>query len=221
VSDPAATVTCSLDGGPAVPCSSPWSASGLSPGAHSLVIFATNASGSGSNSVSWTVLNAAPAVTITSGPGSSSYVTNATVAFTVSDSSATVTCSLDGGAAVACSSPWSTSGLALGSHTLTVTATNGGKTGTASYSWTVLAPPTATITSGPANGASVLGPIVTFNFVTNTPGATFQCSIDGAAFSACTSPVSLLNLLSTHTFAVRAVINGVAGPADSRSFFVL
>ena len=141
--------------------------------------------------------------------------------FDVSDASSTITCSLDGGPATACASPWSASGLAVGSHTLTINATQSGKNGSASYSWTILPPPHVTITSGPANGSSNLGPVVSFSFVSDTSGATFQCSVDGAAFSACTSPYSMLNLLSTHTFAVRAVIDGVAGPAQSRTFFVI
>jgi hypothetical protein len=143
------------------------------------------------------------------------------VAFSVSNPSATITCSLDGAPATGCASPWSATGLAVGSHTLTVNATKSGKNGSASYHWTILPPPHATITSGPANGSSNLGPLVSFSFISDTPGSTFECRIDGAAFSACTSPVSLLGLLSTHTFAVRAVIDGVAGPAQTRTFFVI
>ncbi len=221
VSDPMATVTCSLDGAPATACSSPWSTTGLAPGAHSLVVFATNVSGSGSDSINWQVINNAPAVTITSGPANPTHLTTASVAFAVTDSSATMTCSLDGGAATGCASPWSAASLAVGSHTLTVNATKSGKSGSASYSWTILPPPNVTITSGPANGSSNLGPIVSFSFTSDTAGATFQCSLDGAAFSACTSPKSLLGLLSTHTFAVRAVISGVTGPVQSRTFFVI
>lgn len=221
VSDPLATVTCSLDGASASACTSPWSAIGLSPGAHSLVVLASNGSGSGSGSISWQVKNNAPAVTITSGPSNPTYLTSATVAFNVSDSSSTIVCSLDGAPASGCSSPWTASGLAVGSHTLTVNATKSGKNGSASYSWTILPPPNVTITGGPANGSSNLGPVVSFSFTSDTPGATFQCSIDGGAWTACTSPKSLLNLLSTHTFSVRAVISGVAGPAQSRTFFVI
>jgi hypothetical protein len=143
------------------------------------------------------------------------------VAFSVSDPAATVTCSLDGGPATPCSSPWSASGLAVGSHNLSISATNVSGTGSDSYSWSIQPPPVATITSGPADGSTVLIPVVTFTFVTDTPGSTFECSIDGAPFSACTNPATLVSLLSTDTFAVRAVIDGVAGPVDSRSFFAI
>jgi hypothetical protein len=216
-----ATLTCSLDGAAASACASPWSATGLSPGGHSLVVFGTKGGQTGSASTNWTVANNAPVVTITSGPPASGYSTSASVAFTDSDNAATQTCSLDGGAATACTSPWSASGLAVGSHTVTITASNGGKTGTASYSWTILPPPNVTITSGPANGSSNLGPNVTFTFVSDVSGATFQCSVDGGAYTACSSPRSLTGLLSTHTFSVRAIISGVAGPAQTRTFSVL
>ncbi len=221
VDDPLATVTCSLDGGAASACTTPWSTTGLAPGTHSVLVLATNASGTGSESITWQVKNNAPAVTITSGPASSTYQTSASVAFDVSDSAATITCSLDGALASACTTPWTASGLGVGTHSLTVLATNSGKNGSASYSWTILPPPNVTITSGPANGSSNLGPVVSFSFVSDTVGATFLCSIDGGAWASCTSPMSLLKLLSTHTFAVQAVIDGVAGPPQSRTFFVI
>jgi hypothetical protein len=53
----------------------------------------------------------------------------------------------------------------------------------------------------------------TFAFAANEAGATFQCSLDGAAYAPCTSPVELVGLASrAHTFGVRAV--DVAGNVD-------
>jgi large repetitive protein len=65
-------------------------------------------------------------------------------------------------------------------------------------------PPDTTITVKPSNPSDDRTP--TFNFTSNTPNATFQCSIDGGPFVACTGPDTLGTLaLGTHTFAVRAV----------------
>jgi large repetitive protein len=58
---------------------------------------------------------------------------------------------------------------------------------------------------------------VTFTFVSDTPGATFECATDGGAFSPCSSPMSYY-AVGTHTFAVRAVYAGLRGVADSRVF---
>ena len=45
----------------------------------------------------------------------------------------------------------------------------------------------------------------TFTLSSNATGATFECSLDGVAFSSCTSPVSYSNLsVGDHTFRARA-----------------
>ena len=65
-------------------------------------------------------------VTVDSGaPPALTQATGATIAFHAGDASATFLCALDGGAATACSSPFSTTGLADGNHTLVIHAVNG------------------------------------------------------------------------------------------------
>ncbi|MBC7976271.1 MAG: tandem-95 repeat protein, partial [Myxococcales bacterium] len=66
-------------------------------------------------------------------------------------------------------------------------------------------PPDTTITAQPSNPSDDRTP--TFNFTSpGTPGATFQCSIDGGPFVACTGPLTTGPLaLGNHTFAVRAI----------------
>ena len=83
------------------------------------------------------------------------------------------------------------------------------------------APPETTIASGPAGTTQT--PSATFSFASDDPAATYQCSLDGAAFAACASPKGYSSLPSgTHAFRVRAVDpagNTDASPA-SRSWAV-
>jgi hypothetical protein len=69
------------------------------------------------------------------------------------------------------------------------------------------------IQSGPRQTAS-------FDFSSDTAGASFECSMDGAAFAACSSPVSYDGLDSgEHTFKVRAVVGGVPDPTPAVQIF--
>jgi hypothetical protein len=66
-------------------------------------------------------------------------------------------------------------------------------------------PPETTITSGPAEGETLTVDPATFGFSSSETGSTFECSLDGAAYTACTSPNSYTNLSNgSHTFDVRA-----------------
>jgi hypothetical protein len=86
------------------------------------------------------------------------------------------------------------SGLTNGTaYTFTVTAANAAGSSPASLasnSVTPSGPPSPVITQNPPNPTG--NPNVTFAFTSNTPGATFACSLAAAAsadaFSACTSP---------------------------------
>jgi hypothetical protein len=76
------------------------------------------------------------------------------------------------------------------------------------------APPAPTITSGPTNPTSSAS--ATFAFTDSQSGVTFQCSLDGAAFTACTSPKTYSGLGSgSHAFRVQAVAgNKTSSPAS-------
>lgn len=65
-----------------------------------------------------------PDTTITSGPSGTISSTQASFAFTSSDGSTTFECRFDGSAWSSCSSPWSQSGLAEGTHVFEVRAVN-------------------------------------------------------------------------------------------------
>jgi large repetitive protein len=77
----------------------------------------------------------------------------------------------------------------------------------ASYGWTVLPDtiaPDTTIGSAPA--ATVQSSVASFGFSANEQGATFECSLDGAAYTACTSPKEYTFLATgAHSFRVRAI----------------
>ena len=66
-------------------------------------------------------------------------------------------------------------------------------------------PPDTTITSGPADGSSTEDTTASFAF-TSTESGTFQCALDSAAWTTCTSPQAYDSLpVGQHTFQVRAV----------------
>jgi DNA-binding beta-propeller fold protein YncE len=76
--------------------------------------------------------------------------------------------------------------------------------------WLLASGPDTTITEGPS------GPIATstasFSFTSSEEGASFECSLDGAQFSACESPQSYEELAEgSHTFRVRA-LDGESNP---------
>jgi hypothetical protein len=147
-----------------------------------------------------------PQTSIDSGPSGTLSVSSARFAFTSSEANSTLECRLDGGAYGTCASPISYVNLSDGSHTFQVRATDaaGNTDATPAFrTWTVdtMAPHT-TIHSGPSGPTNDVTPTFTFS---SEAGATFECSLDGAAFSPCTSPKTYTNLPDGHhTWDVRA-----------------
>jgi hypothetical protein len=120
-------------------------------------------------------------------------------------------CSLDGAAYVACSSLTSYAGLGVGEHRFAVRATDAaGNTdpSPAVRTWTIVPPadttaPETTISAGPSG--TVTATSASFEFGSEA-GSRFECSLDGAAFAACSSPASYSGIaLGEHSFAVRAI----------------
>ncbi len=119
-------------------------------------------------------------------------------------------CSLDGSPFATCGSPATYGGLGVGSHSFAVRAVNGATADptSATWSWIVAAlpldttPPDTTIVAGPVGTVTV--PSASFSF-SSEAAATFSCSLDGAPFTSCVSPVGYGALAAgTHVFAVRA-----------------
>ncbi|HUR50540.1 MAG TPA: hypothetical protein VMZ11_00280 [Mycobacteriales bacterium] len=149
--------TCALDGAAAVACTSPQGYSGLADGSHTVVVAAHDAAGNvASGSVTWVVDTAAPNIPVVTGPTSPTNNPNASVSF--SGDGITYTCKLDAEAPAPCTSPWTRSGLADGSHTLVVTpyddvvpVPNAGTPGSATWVIDSVAPSAPLLVSAPAS----------------------------------------------------------------------
>ncbi|HEY1013330.1 MAG TPA: Ig-like domain-containing protein, partial [Herpetosiphonaceae bacterium] len=207
-------------------CTSPSTSAALPDGSYTFQVRAVDQAGNidpTPASYTWQIDSTGPTTTINTTPANPTNSASANFTFSASDGTgsgvAGFSCSLDGAAFTACTSPQSYAGLADGSHTFRVRATdNAGNTGAiASYTWTVdTAPPDTTITANPT--ALSNSSTATFQFTGNALGgaaiAGFECSLDGGAFIACASPRVYTGLADgSHTFAVRAI--DAAGNVDA------
>jgi hypothetical protein len=124
----------------------------------------------------------------------------------------TFECSLDGGAFTACASPAAFSGLADGEHQFAVRAVDSvgiWDPTPATHAWTQdTTPPETTITGAPAAVTKVDTASFTFqgsDAQASASALSFECSLDGGAWAACSSPASYSGLADgVHQFAVRA-----------------
>ncbi len=204
------TFECSLDAGAFVACTSPQNYTSLAEGSHTFQVRATDGAGNTDPTPAertWTVDTTPPDTTITASPSDPSNSTSASFEFESTETGSTFECSLDGGAFAACTSPQNYTGLSDGSHTFQVRATDAaGNTdpSAASHTWVVdTTPPDTTITASPTNPTNSTS--ATFEFESTETGSTFECSLDGSAFAACTSPQTYTGLApGSHTFEVRA-----------------
>jgi hypothetical protein len=205
------TFECSLDGGAYEECESPYAPLALTTGQHTLSVRAVDGVGNVDQTpatYTWNYDGTAPQTTIDSGPGAPSPTTSASFGFSADEAGASFECSLDGAAFTACSSPKQYSGLAVGAHELRVRATDqAGNTDAtpAVRAWSVdTTPPGSVIVDKPA--ASTQSTSATFVFAAGEQNVSFECSLDAAAFSACSSPKELTGLSAgEHTFRVRAI----------------
>src|SRR5262249_6816960 len=180
-----ATFECALDAAGFVSCPTPVTFSSLAVGGHTFQVRAVNGGGTDATPAqfTWTITPLPPDTSITSAPSAFTTSTSASFSFTSTPSGATFQCALDAAAFAACTSPQNLSGLAVGSPTFQVRASdaNGTDPTPAAYAWTVLSsPPDTTITSSPAS--STTSTSASFSFTSTPSGATFQCALDGAAF---------------------------------------
>jgi hypothetical protein len=205
------TFKCSVDGAPFANCSSPLTTSTLGDGPHSFAVKAIDSALNEDASPathSFMVDTAAPDTTITAGPSGPTADSTPTFTFDSSEPSSTFQCSLDGGAFAACGSPFTTTALADGAHTVAVKAIDSAlnedpSPATRTFSVDATAPDT-TVSGRSKVKTRKKRARVTWTFGSTEPG-TFQCSLDGASFSACTTPYTTKLRRGRHTLSVRSI----------------
>src|SRR5207237_173382 len=147
---------------------------------------------------------------------------NPSFTFAANKPGTTFQCALDAAALAACTSPQSYLGVADGSHTFTVQATDafGRVSAPASASFTLdTVAPVVSITGKPAALANNANP--SFTLAATKAGTTFQCALDGAALAACTSPQSYLGVADgSHTFRVQGTDPAGNSGAASYAFTI-
>src|SRR5262245_24378631 len=218
------TFECSLDGASPQACTSPITYHDLTEQQHAFAVRAVSAdAGNGpAAEYHWEVKAPPPAAVETSiaaGPPEHSASPDATFSFASTASDASFHCSLDGASAEPCTSPVTYSGLSSGQHSFKVAASSGGNTdeSPAEYSWTIAVPVAleTTITGKPPKTSDSSD--ATFEFTSNRSDATLECSLDGAGFTACSSPITYERLDGgDHAFKVRAVRGGVLDTSPAR-----
>jgi hypothetical protein len=210
------------DGAAFTTCTTPMTYTGLADGAHTFEVRARDTAGNTDPTpaaAAWTVDTAPPDTTITAAPSGTVASTTGQVSFTSSEPGSTFQCRLDAGPWSACTSPATVNGLSNGQHTFSVRATDGaGNTDAtpASATWTVaVTAPDTTITGGPSGTEYEFS--ATFTFTSNDQFVTFECRLNGGAWTACTSPTTYLDLYAgEQTFEVRAVsLDGVPDPTPA------
>jgi hypothetical protein len=162
--------------------------------------------------------DAAPVVSITSGPAEGETLATQSASFEFSANElVTFTCSVDGGAFETCSGPGAShalTGLANGSHSFTVRGTDGtGNVGEASRTFGVnvssgdgadVDPPDTEIVKHPPNRTEKEK--AKFTFRSDEAGSTFRCKLDKKPFKPCASPRKYKKLdEAKHKFKVKAV----------------
>ena len=147
-----------------------------------------------------------PDTVIDRAPAALSAETRVEITFQAVGPAASFTCALDGGAAAACTSPWAFD-VTDGDHTVAIIAIGDdggvGAPATASFTVDTTAPDTV-ISVGP--GAVETTSMATFTFAASpaADGDTFECAVDDAGFTPCTSPATVMRPDGPHTFRVRA-----------------
>jgi len=202
-----------VDGGPFVVCQATCPLPSMSDGAHTLAFRATD-SDLGHNTTDQTpaarivTIDATPPrTTITGGPTGPTNDATPTFRFSSSEAASSFQCRVDGGSFASCASPRTTAALSDGQHTFQVRARDQAlnfDASPASRSFAVdTDPPETEITKGPKKKTRKKK--VEFEFGADEAGSALECSLDGAAFSPCQSPMTVkAKKKGKHSFEARS-----------------
>lgn len=191
------TFECRVDNAAFSACGNPAMVTGLADGERTIRFRARDAASNPSRSTdafTWTVDISADPPSLGSSVGS--FTNQTSVLFTLSgETGASFECSLDGVPFSSCSSSAWFGGLSGGPHNFRARQISvlGHVSAASAFDWTIDAtPPAAPQITGrpPANAPSI---DATFAF-SGEPGASFACSLDGAAEVGCGSPHSVSGL---------------------------
>jgi len=241
-----ASFECRLDGAAFGSCpNSGIEYVGLSEASHSFEVRAVNPTGTDPTPALWTwtvdttfVDETPPNTTIISKPSTPSTSTSDGFTYESSEPDSSFECVLDGASFTSCPAAGITyTGLGTGIHAFKVRAvdpSNNKDPSPAEYSFEVIAPSTPPPLASPplpfVPPASPPPPQTllskaparthdrtpTFRFHSTTPGATFQCKLDGGPLRSCRSPFTTKLLgFGPHTLKVRALSNGATDPSPA------
>lgn len=204
-----ASIQCQLDSNPAVDCSSKGiSFSALADGDHTLKVTVLQTDNQKTEALkTFRIDTTVPVVAVSQKPAMTTNLNSATFAFSTTDSLSGVLsteCSLNSAAFSICSSPYVVNNLAQGAQSFRIKATDraGNISQVYSYSWSIdSTTPSVQLTSMPP--AVTQSTTASFQF-SGTGIVAFECSIDNAVYSACTSPKTYSALMAgNRSFKVR------------------
>jgi large repetitive protein len=223
-SEAGSTFQCQLDGGAWTSCSSPKNYSGLTVGQHTFSVQATDPAGNADPNppvASWTIDTVTNVPVTITAPADGTVTNNSTPTFSGTSSASNsnaISVEIDDAngdpveiLSAASGNSWSVpASPALPDGSYTAFASQLGSDGvTTDYSAVVgftvdTTPPATTILTGPQGTTSATS--AQFTFTSSQAGSTFQCKLDAAGWSTCSSPQTVNSLaLGTHTFSVRAI----------------
>lgn len=216
---------CRLDAEPWAPCSSPHTVSVAVDGPHELAIVATTPFGTMSDvptALSWNLDTRPPEIQVITAPVSPWPQAEAEIHFAVDEPVRGLFCSILRESEVVrpaepCASPLAVTELVYGDWLVEIVAVDlAGNPGVTSVTWSVpdTTPPDTWILEGPDSPTTDRDAVLVF--AASEP-ATFECSLNGASFSECTSP-RLYSCLDAglHQFRVRATdLAGLVDPTPA------
>ncbi len=218
-----ASFECWRDDQPATACSSPWPLRGLADGAHRVFVRATDAAGNVEAlpaTASFLVDRTGPSAYFVKTPADPLLGPTAVFEFASNEPGSTFECRLDVEVFAPCASPAERTLSSTGLHTFDLRATDRyGNVGEAvTLRWAVdLEQPQVTLTAQPPAVTRSVSASVSFQG--NKQGLAFNCTLDAAPASPCTSPWTQAGLADgAHVLRVTASDAGgrTSAPAEAR-----